>query len=187
MRKSSVPPPKDKCSFWSSSFIDILFFHSNLFYCVDFLLNVLNHILKGYVWVSLVVHMVKCLLAMRKTWVQSLDWKDPLEKEMATHSSTLAWKIPWMEEPGRLQSMGLQRIRHDWETSHWLSKVMELFQMLFYKHCFQLWYQSQFYRCTKITLIVLKMLVLVSSTPAPKRTGSWRTVFLRPPVGSPVS
>ena len=57
--------------------------------------------------------MVKCLLAMRKTWVQSLDRKDPLEKEMATHSSTLAWKIPWMEEPGRLQSMGLQRIRHD--------------------------------------------------------------------------
>ena len=45
---------------------------------------------------------------MRQTWVQSLGWEDPLEKEMATHSSTLAWKTPWMEEPGRLQSMGLR-------------------------------------------------------------------------------
>ena len=56
--------------------------------------------------------MVKCLPAMRQTRVQSLGWEDPLEKEMATHSSTLAWKIPWTEEPGRLQSMGLQRVGH---------------------------------------------------------------------------
>ena len=56
-------------------------------------------------------------LEMRETQVQSLGWEDPLEKEMETHSSTLAWKIPWMEEPGRLQSMGLQRVRHDWATS----------------------------------------------------------------------
>ena len=56
---------------------------------------------------------VKHLPAMWETWVQSPGWEDPLEKEMATHSSTLAWKIPWMEEPGRLQSMGLQRVRHD--------------------------------------------------------------------------
>ena len=48
---------------------------------------------------------------MQETWVESLDWKDPLEKEMATHSSTLAWRIPWMEEPGTLQSMGLQIVR----------------------------------------------------------------------------
>ena len=48
-----------------------------------------------------------------ETRVRSLSWEDPLEKEMATHSSTLAWKIPWTEEPGRLQSMGLQRVRHD--------------------------------------------------------------------------
>ena len=47
------------------------------------------------------------------TRVQSLGWEDPLEKEMATHSSTLAWKIPWIEEPGGLQSMGSQRVRHD--------------------------------------------------------------------------
>ena len=56
---------------------------------------------------------VKCLPAMRETWVQSLGQEDPLEKEVATHSSTLAWKIPWMEEPGRLQSMGLQRAGYD--------------------------------------------------------------------------
>ena len=57
--------------------------------------------------------MVKHLLTMWETQVQSLGWEDALEKEMATHSSTLAWKIPWMEEHGRLQSMGLQRVGHD--------------------------------------------------------------------------
>ena len=62
---------------------------------------------------SLVAQMVKRLPIMRETWVRSLGQEDPLEKEMATHSSTLAWKIPWTEEPGRLQSMGSQRIGHD--------------------------------------------------------------------------
>ena len=62
---------------------------------------------------SLVAQMVKRLPTKWETWVRSLGQEDPLEKEMATHSSTLAWKIPWMEEPGRLQSMGLQRVRHD--------------------------------------------------------------------------
>ena len=57
--------------------------------------------------------MVKRLPTMQETWVQSLGWEDLLEKEMATHSSILAWKIPWMEEPGRLQSMGSQRVGHD--------------------------------------------------------------------------
>ena len=52
---------------------------------------------------------VKNLPAMQETWVQSLDWDDPLEKGMATHSSTLAWEIPWTEEPGRLQSMWSQK------------------------------------------------------------------------------
>ena len=56
---------------------------------------------------------VKRLPTMQETWVQSLDWEDPLEKETATHSSTLAWKTPRMEEPGRLQSMGSQRVGHD--------------------------------------------------------------------------
>ena len=57
--------------------------------------------------------MVKRLPTMWETWVRSLGWEDPLEKEMATHSSTLARKIPWMEEPGKLQSMGSQRVGHD--------------------------------------------------------------------------
>ena len=60
-----------------------------------------------------VAPVVKNLPAMQETWVQSLGWEDPLEEEMATHSSILAWKIPWTEEPGGLQSMGLQRIGHD--------------------------------------------------------------------------
>ena len=62
---------------------------------------------------SLVAQMAKCLPTAWETQVQSLDWKDPVEKEMATHSSTLAWKIPWTEEPGRLQSMGSQRVGHN--------------------------------------------------------------------------
>ena len=60
---------------------------------------------------------VKCLPTMRETRVWSLGWEDPLEKEMAIHSSTLAWKIPWTDEDGKLQSMGLQWVGHDWETS----------------------------------------------------------------------
>ena len=62
---------------------------------------------------SLVAQTVKHLLTMRETWVQSLGQEGLLEKEMPTHSSILAWKIPWMEEPGRLQFMGLQRVGHD--------------------------------------------------------------------------
>ena len=61
--------------------------------------------------------MVKHLPAIRETWVPSLGLEDALEKEMATHSSTLAWRIPWMEEPGRLQSMGSPRVGHNWATS----------------------------------------------------------------------
>ena len=61
----------------------------------------------------LVAQMVKCLPAMWETWVQSLGWEDALEKEMATHFTTLAWKIPCTEEPDRQQSMRLQRVRHD--------------------------------------------------------------------------
>ena len=64
-------------------------------------------------WASLVTQMVKHLPAMREIQVQSLGWEDPLEKEMATHSSILAWKIPWTKDPGRLQSMGSQRVGHD--------------------------------------------------------------------------
>ena len=60
---------------------------------------------------------VKRLPTTQETQVRSLGWEDPLEKEMATHSRTLAWKIPWTEEPGRLQSVGLQRVGHDLATS----------------------------------------------------------------------
>ena len=57
--------------------------------------------------------MVKNLPAVRETWIQSLDREDPLEKEMATHSSILGWKIPWTEKPGGIQSMGSQRLGHN--------------------------------------------------------------------------
>ena len=62
---------------------------------------------------SLVAQTVKRLSTMQETQVRSLGREDPLETEMAIHSSTIAWKIPWTEEPGGLQSMGLQRVRHD--------------------------------------------------------------------------
>ena len=76
---------------------------------------------------SLVVQTVKHLSTMWETQVPSLCWEDPLKKEMAIHSRTTAWKIPWTEEPGRLQSMGSQRVGHDWATSlfpfvHWRRK-----------------------------------------------------------------
>ena len=64
-------------------------------------------------WTSLVAQMVNRLPTMQETRVQSLGREDPLEKEMAIHSSTFAWKIPWTEDPRRLQSMGSQRIGHD--------------------------------------------------------------------------
>ena len=66
-----------------------------------------------YYWASLVAQLVKNQPAGWETWVPSLGWEDLLEKEMATHSSILAWKIPWTEEPGKLQSMGSQRVKHD--------------------------------------------------------------------------
>ena len=70
------------------------------------------------VWASLVAHMVKSLPAMWETQVPSLGQEDPLEKGMATHSSILAWRIPWTKESGGLQSMGLQRVGHAWITKH---------------------------------------------------------------------
>ena len=66
--------------------------------------------------ISLIAQLVKNLPAMQETWVRFLGWEDPLEKEMAIHSSILAWKIPWTEEAGGLQSMGSQRVGHDLAT-----------------------------------------------------------------------
>ena len=79
-------------------------------------------------WASLVGQTVKNLPAVWETWVWSLGWEDPLEEGMATHSSILAWRIPWTEEPGGLQSMGSQGVRHDWVTKH----STAAFQIYFY-------------------------------------------------------
>ena len=74
----------------------------------------------------LVDSVVKNLPAVQETWVRSLGGEDPLETEMATHSSILAWRIPWTGEPGRLQSLGPQRVGHDWVTIFLFSKVADL-------------------------------------------------------------
>ena len=81
-----------------------------------------NHIFKFWaiiyiIWASLVAQRLRYLPAMWETRVRSLGQEDPLEKEMATHSSIFAWRIPWMEEPGGLQSTGSQRVGHDWAES----------------------------------------------------------------------
>ena len=75
---------------------------------------------------SLVAQMVKNPPAVQETQVQCLDQEDLLEKEMATHSSILAWEIPWTEKPGRLQSMRSQRVGHDWTTEQLNSKAMSV-------------------------------------------------------------
>ena len=84
-----------------------LFISSN-----SFLLEILGFYIHS-IRASPLAQMVKHLPAMQDTWIRSLGWEDALEKEMAVHSSTLAWKILCMEEPGRLQSMGSQRVGHD--------------------------------------------------------------------------
>ena len=111
----------------------------NLEYFEDYRLGILWNVSKsGYIWYvrrvecvfngivvselltrsPSVAQMVKNLPVMWETWVRSLGWEDPLEEGMATHSSILAWRIPWTEEPGGLQSVGLQRVRQGWVTTH---------------------------------------------------------------------
>ena len=83
---------------------------------------------------SLVTQTVKNLSAKQETWVQSLGQEDSLEKGMAIHSSILAWRIPWTEEPGRLQSMGSQRVRYNRATiTH--SRILWLKNQVFYRTC----------------------------------------------------
>ena len=101
--------------------------HSDFVFCL--FSGLPSYLIICVIIASLVAQMVKCLPAVWETWVPSLGWEDPLEKEMATHSSILAWRIPWTEEPGRLQSMGSRRVRHGWVTSlslfafmHWRRK-----------------------------------------------------------------
>ena len=72
----------------------------------------IEHICTLYTWASLVTQMVKNQPALQGTWVRLLSQEDPLEEGMATHSSILAWRIPWTEEPGGLQPMGWERVRH---------------------------------------------------------------------------
>ena len=79
---------------------------------------------------SLVAQRLKHLPPMQEARVWSLGWEDPLEKEMVTHPSILAWRIPWTEKPGRLPSMGSQRVRHDWATSLSLSLVAQMLKGL---------------------------------------------------------
>ena len=74
----------------------------------------------GCSWASLVAQMVKNLPAMQETQVQPQVWEDPLEKGMATHSGILAWRIPWTEKPGRLQSMGSQKSQTSLSNQHFL-------------------------------------------------------------------
>jgi len=104
----------------------------------------------------LVAQMVKNLPAMQETWVQSLSWEDPLKKGMATHSSILAWRIPWTEEPGGLQSMGLQRVGHDWAT-HTLTFTGSFYSGRWFFHHF-LFLTSSWYMCTHSVLSAARLL-----------------------------
>ena len=101
-------------------------------------------------WASLLAQVVKNLPAMQETWVRSQGWEDSLEKGMATHSSILAWKIPWTEEFVRQQSMGLQRVRHDWTITLSLSYeirsfVTGLFHLAYYFQVLNILYFIPFY------------------------------------------
>ena len=80
---------------------------------MEFSVQSKSKLLQKQFWASLVAQRLKRLPAMQETWVRSLGREDPLEKEMATHSSTPAWRIPWTEEPRGLQSTGSQRVGHD--------------------------------------------------------------------------
>ena len=82
------------------------------------------------IWSFLVAQMVKNLPAMWETWVRSLGWEDLLENGMAVHSSMLAWRIPQTEEPGRLQFIGSQRVRHDWATKQTHTQIQRVFYPL---------------------------------------------------------
>ena len=106
LNQSYIPGvnPTCSCYIFHSSWVQFL-----LIFCWGFL-----HLY----WGSLVAQWERIWLPMQETWVQFLGWEDPLEKEMATHSSILAWKIPGREEPGGLQSMGSQRVRHSSVTEH---------------------------------------------------------------------
>ena len=115
------------------------------------------------VWASLVAQRLKHLPGMRETRVWSLGREDPLEKEMATHSSILAWRIPWREEPGRLQSMGSQRVGHDWETSLHFTDTCTIqkhvwllfFSIFMILPLFQICCSCQWYQSSRLQILVI--------------------------------
>ena len=108
---------------------------------------------------SLVAQMVKNLSVMQETRVWSLGQEDPLEKEMPTHSSILAWRILWAEEAGGLQSMGLQRVRHDWVTNTGLNEQESSHQGLHYKCVFLL--LGAYFLCSTAMICVFKIALKV--------------------------
>ena len=117
-------------------------------------------------WASLVTQMVKNLTTMQETQAQSLGQRDSLEKGMATHSSILAWRMPWTEEPGRLQSIGLQRVRHDWVTN----------KFTFFKYrlvIYQLSEITQIRICWKCETLFVSLVILCQFE---KNTYTWNQV-----------
>ena len=113
---------------WRDDILAWLWYHFTVYmYCSDGKASVYNAGDLGLIpglGRSLVSQRLKRLPPLQETQVRSLGWEDPLEKEMATHSSILAWRIPWTGEPGRLQSMGSQRVRYDWATSLHFGKIL---------------------------------------------------------------
>ena len=105
-------------------------------------------------WTSVEVQMVNNLLAMQETQVWLLGWEDPLEKGMATLSSILAWRIPWTEEPDRLQSTGPQRVGHEWVANTFISKYSFYFYFLILETIIQSWPMSWTWpiRCSSLLL-----------------------------------
>ena len=111
---------------------------------------------------SLVAQRLKPLPAMRETWVRSLGQEDPLDKEIATHSSTLAWRIPWTEEPGGLQSTGSLRVGHDWQLHfHFLGLVGKMTCWTVLPLARRMWYLSCriCYFCSKPISVVYFSLI----------------------------
>ena len=115
----------------------------------------------AYLMASLVAQRLKCLPPMQETLVRSLGREDPLEKEMATHSSTLAWKIPWTEEPGSPQSTWSQRVGHNWTTSLSLSLMPIWESLLFVLRCTQDWPLSPWKNTELILIMILQIFWII--------------------------
>ena len=106
--------------------------------------------------------------------LQSLDWEDPMEKEMATHSSILAWRIPWMEESGGLQSRGSQRVRHDWSTSLTLSHASKVMRNILKPGFSNMW------------TVNFQMFKLVLEKTEVDETGAYYTEWTKPERKTPI-